>query len=313
MADYSRASILAGLAAAAAVAPSLARAADLAPIRVGSAATDATAEHFYAHDLGYFTAAGLAEQITTLRNVTEMTSGVIGGSLDIIAGSLVPIAQAHNHGQDLRVIALGNVYTGPPPQGVVVAAQNSPIRTGADLNGKVVSVNGLGDFSQVTIMAWIDANGGDSKSVKLLELPFGSVAAALAQGRIDAALLVEPFTTMAKGQVKIVGDPQAAIGKHFMVTGWYAKADWLNANRDTARRFVEVMTQTAKWANRNHDQSAAILAHYSPVPVDVIKESPRAVYGEVPVTPDWLQPVLDYSTKYINLEKTAAASLIWKA
>ena len=56
--------------------------------------------------------------------------------LDVIAGSLVPIAQAHNHGNDLRAIALGNVYTGPPPQGVVVAAVNSTIRTGADLNGK---------------------------------------------------------------------------------------------------------------------------------------------------------------------------------
>ncbi|HEV8021858.1 MAG TPA: ABC transporter substrate-binding protein [Candidatus Lustribacter sp.] len=312
MARVSRATILGGLAAAAA-APSFARAADLLPIRVASAATDATAEHFYAHDLGYFAAAGLSEQITTLRNVTEMTAGAIGGSLDVIAGSLVPIAQAHNHGNDLRAIALGNVYTGPPPQGVVVTAENSTIRTGADLNGKTVAVNGLGDFSQVTIQAWIDANGGDAKSVKLLELPFGSVPAALAQGRIDAALLVEPFTTMAKGQVRVIGDALAPVGKHFMVTGWYATATWLNANHDTARRFVDVILQTAKWANKNHDQSAAILAKYSPVPVDVIRASPRALYGEVQITPDWLQPVLDYSTKYIALEKTSAASLIWRA
>lgn len=312
MASCSRASILAGLAAAAA-APAIARAADPVTIRVASAVTDATAEHFYAHDLGFFAAAGLSEQITTLRNATEMTAGVIGGSLDVIAGGLVPIAQAHNHGQDLRVIALGNVYTGPPPQGVIVAAVNSPIRTGADLDGKTIAVNGLGDFSQVTLDAWIDANGGDSKSVKLLELPFGGVPAALAQGRIDAAMLVEPFTTMAKGQVKILGDALAPVGKHFMVTGWYAKADWLNANRDTARRFVEVIAKTAKWANANHDDSAAILAKYSPVPLAVIKASPRAVYGEVPVTPDWLQPVLDFSSKYIGLERTSAAALIWRA
>ena len=108
-------------------------------------------------------------------------------------------------------------------------------------------MNGLGDLTQVAIAAWIDANGGDSKSVKMIEVPFSGVAAALAQGRIDAALLVEPFTTAARGQVKILGDPQAAIGRGYMVTGWYAKADWLNANRDTAQRFVDVMLQTAKW------------------------------------------------------------------
>ena len=310
MARVSRATILGGLAAAAP--PGFARAADLMPIRVASAATDATAEHFYAHDLGYFAAAGLGEQITTLRNATEMTAGAIGGSLDVIAGSLVPIAQAHNHGNDLRAIALGNVYTGPPPQGVVVTAANS-IRTGSDLNGKIVAVNGLGDFSQVTLQAWIDANGGDSKSVKLLELPFGSVAAALTQGRIDAALLVEPFTTMARGQVRVIGDALAPVGKHFMVTGWYATASWLNANRDTARRFVDVILQTAKWANQNHDQSAAILAEYSPVPVDVIRSSPARSTARCKITPDWLQPVLDYSTKYIGLEKTPAAALIWRA
>jgi NitT/TauT family transport system substrate-binding protein len=312
MASHSRASILAGLAALPATSL-LAYAADLPVVRIASAVTDATAQSVYAHDLGMFSAAGLNDQIVSMRNAGEMSAALIGGSLDVIAGSLLPIAQAHNKGADLRVIALGNVYTGPPPQGVVVVAQNSPIRTGADLNGKTISVNGLGDFSQVTMMAWIDANGGDAKTVKMLELPFAAVAAALTQGRIDAALLVEPFTTAAKAQVRVLADALAPIGKHFMVTGWYAKAEWLNANRETARRLVDVLLKSAKWANANHDQSAAILARYSPVALEVIRATPRAVYGDVPVSPDWLQPVLDFSSRYVGLEKTSAATLIWRS
>jgi NitT/TauT family transport system substrate-binding protein len=230
-----RSAMLVGLGAAT-VRPSGARAADLTTVRIGSAKTDATAEHYYAVDQGMFTAAGLNAEVTAMRNVSELSAGVLGGSLDFIAGSLVPIAQAHLHGQDLRAIALGNVYTGPPPQGVVVVAPTSTIRSGADLRGKIIAVNGLGDFSQVTIAAWIDSTGGDSKLVKFLEVPFSAVPAALAQSRIDAALLVEPFTTSARGQgqVRVIGDALASIGKHFMVTGWYAKADWLNANRDAA-------------------------------------------------------------------------------
>jgi len=308
---FSRAAMLSGLAAAAA-APSVARGADLPAVRVGSARTDATAQHYYAQDLGMFASAGLDVTITALRNASELSAGVIGGSLDVISGSLVPIAEAHNHGTDLRVILLGNVYTGPPPQGVVVAAQNSTIRSGADLNGKTIAVNGLGDFSQVTMEAWIDSTGGDSKTVKFLEVPFPAVAAALTQGRIDAALLVEPFTTLARGQVRVIGDALAPIGKHFMVTGWYGKADWLNANRETMRKFIDVMLAAAKWGNRNHDQSAVILAKYTGLALDVIRASTRAVYGEVPVSPDWLQPVLDYSTKYAGLEKTSGAALIWR-
>lgn len=314
MAVLSRAMLLAGLGAVT-IRPDVARSADLATVRIGSAKTDATAQHYYAQDQGMFAQAGINADITAMRNASELSAAVLGGSLDVIAGSLVPIAQAHNHGQDLRTIVLGNVYTGPPPQGVVVAAPGSPIKSGADLKGKTVSVNGLGDFSQVTIAAWIDSTGGDSKSVKFLEVPFTAVPAALQQGRIDAALLVEPFTTaaVAKNQVRVIGDALGAVGKHFMVTGWYAKADWLNANHDVARRFIDAMIAAAKWANRNHDQSAVILAKYAELPIDVIKATPRALYGEVPPSPDWLQPVLDYSTRYIGLEKTSAAALIWRA
>ncbi len=314
MASYSRAAALTGIAALAA-APAIVRGADLAPIRIGAAPTDATAQHLYAQDLGMFTAAGLSAEIQPMRTSASLIAAIVGGSLDVMTSTVVSIALAHNKGIDMRVIAEGNVYDGPPPQAAIVVAPNSTIKNGADLSGKTVAVNGLGDLTQVAIAAWIDANGGDSKSVKLIEVPFSGVGAALAQGRIDAALLVEPFTAAARaaGQIKILGDPQAAIGRGYMVTGWYAKADWLNANRDTARRFVDVMLQTAKWGNAHHPESAAILAKYVGMTADAIQTSPRAVYGEKPIQPAMIQPVLDFSTKYIGLEKTSAAALIWRA
>jgi NitT/TauT family transport system substrate-binding protein len=314
MASYSRAAALTGIAALAA-APSIVRGADLATIRIGAAPTDATAQHLYAQDLGMFSAAGLSAEISPMRTSASLIAAIVGGSLDIMTSTVVSIALAHNKGIDMRVIAEGNVYDGPPPQAAIVVAPNSTIKNGADLNGKTVAVNGLGDLTQVAIAAWIDANGGDSKSVKLIEVPFSGVGAALGQGRIDAALLVEPFTSAARaqGQIKILGDPQAAIGRGYMVTGWYAKADWLNANRDTARRFVDVMLQTAKWGNAHHPESAAILAKYVGMTADAIQSSPRAVYGEKPIQPAMIQPVLDFSTKYIGLDKTSAAALIWRA
>src|ERR1700733_505854 len=219
MASYSRAAALTGIAALAA-APAIVRGADLVPIRIGAAPTDATAQHLYAQDLGMFTAAGLSAEIQPMRTSASLIAAIVGGSLDIMTSTVVSIALAHNKGIDMRVSAEGNVYDGPPPQAEIAVAPNSTIRNGADLNGKTVAVNGLGDLTQVAVAAWIDANGGDSKTVKLLEVPFPSVAAALNQGRIEAALMVEPFTTAARGQIKILGDAQAAIGRGYMVTGW---------------------------------------------------------------------------------------------
>jgi len=36
--------------------------------------------------------------------------------------------------------------------------KNSPIRSGKDLNGKVVAVNGLNNISSVSVQAWVDKN-----------------------------------------------------------------------------------------------------------------------------------------------------------
>jgi len=312
MALHTRASALAGMAALAA-APAALRAADLTTIRIGAAPTDATAQHLYAQDNGTFASNGLTAEITPMRTSGAMVAAILGGSLDFMTATVVSIAIAHNKGIDLRTVAVGNVYNGPPAQAAIVVAPNSTIRSGADMGGKTIAVNGLGDLTQVAIAAWIDGSGGDSKSVKMVEVPFSGVAAALGQGRIDAAMLVEPFTSAAGNTVKVIGDPQAAIGRGYMVTGWYASATWLDANRDTARRFVTSMLQTAKWANHNHDASAAILAKYVGMTADAVKATPRAVYGEQPITPAMIQPVLDYSTKYIDLPKTSAAALIWRA
>jgi NitT/TauT family transport system substrate-binding protein len=299
--------------AALAAAPAALRAADLTTIRIGAAPTDATAQHLYAQDNGTFATNGLTAEIQPMRTSGALVAAILGGSLDFMTSTVVSIALAHNKGIDLRTVAVGNVYNGPPAQAAIVVAPASTIRTGADMNGKTIAVNGLGDLTQVAIAAWIDGNGGDSKSVKMIEVPFSGVAAALGQGRIDAAMLVEPFTSAAGNTVKVVGDPQAAIGRNYMVTGWYASAAWLDANREVARRFITSMLQTAKWANHNHDASAAILAKYVGMSADAVKATPRAVYGELPITPAMIQPVLDYSTKYIDLPKTSAASLIWRA
>ena len=86
MALHSRATVLAGLAAAAA-APSVVRAADVPTVRVGGAPTDATAQHLYAQELGMFAATGIKVEISTLRNSGALIAGLIGGDSCEGAGS----------------------------------------------------------------------------------------------------------------------------------------------------------------------------------------------------------------------------------
>jgi NitT/TauT family transport system substrate-binding protein len=290
-----------------------ASAANLVPLRIAASPTDSTAQGFYAQDMGFFKNAGFDVQIDLVRNTSALVAGLVGGSLDIIAGSIVPVAQAHNSGIDIRVIGPGNIYAGPPTPAAIVTGMNSTIKTGADLNGKTCAVNGIKDLSQVALQAWADSTGGDSKSIKIVEVAFPEIPAALAAGRVEAGMLVEPFasSSLKKGEVRILGDAMAPIGPRFMLTGWFATAKWLAANRDSAHRYVNVMYQTAKWANGHHAESAGILSKYAKLPLEAVQGMARAYYGEVPLTAAVAQPVLDAASKYVGLQATSAADLLW--
>src|ERR1700677_2391850 len=278
----SRAAWLGGSAAAilASAARPQSTAADLIPLRVGVPPTDATGEGFYGVDKGFYKDAGLDVTLSTMFNGAAMNAALAAGSLDIITGTVVPVA-------------------------------TSPVKTAADLNGKTVAVNGLGDLTHLALLQWLGSNGADVKSVKLIEVAFPAVGPALDQGRIDAALLVEPFTTALKGKVRIIGDTMPGIGPRFIGTVWVGKLSWLAQNRDAAQRFAAATLKIAAWANANNAESATILSHYTNMSVATINSLTPAVYDTSPATGALLQPVIDAQIKYFGIPKITGANLIW--
>ncbi len=302
-----------GSAAAAALAGRSLRAsaADLVPIRMGAAPTDATAGGYYGIDQGFYKAAGLDASIQPNRNTGALAAAVTAGSLDVIAGSIVPIAAAFLNGFDLRTVAPGQVYDGGPPQAPMAVGLTSKITNGKDLAGKTLAVNGLHDLTHLFALAWIDANGGDPSTVKIVEMPFPTMLPALIDGRIDAAQLVEPFASAGKGKVTLLSDAMPAIAPRFFVTGWFSKLSWLEENKATAKSFQSGTFKADAWANANHDASALVLGKYTPIPSDVIRTLVRASYGTTPATPALVQPVLSAMTKYFGTKHINAADLLW--
>jgi NitT/TauT family transport system substrate-binding protein len=311
--SFSRAGFIgAGAAALLAGAARPAWSADLVPIRLGAAPTDATAGGYYGIDQNFYKLAGLDATIQPNRNTGALAAAVAAGALDVIAGSIVPIAAAYANGFDLRAVAPGQIYDGGPVQAPMAVPAGSKITGGAALAGKVIAVNGLHDLTHLFAMAWVDANGGDANSVKYVEIPFPSMIAALQEGRVDAAQLVEPFASSAKDKgIILLSDSMPAIAPRFFVTGWFSKQSWLDANKDTAKKFASATLRADAWANANHDASAEILGKYTPIPSDVIRTLVRANYGTTPATPALIQPVLNAMTKYFGTKHINAPDLLW--
>ena len=93
----------------------------------------------------------------------------------------------------------------------------------------------------------MDQRGGDSRTVKFLELPHRAAAESIAVGRVDAANLAEPILSDALhgGKVQVIGHAQDGIAKHFIVTSYFCAADYAAKNADVLARFRKGLFESA--------------------------------------------------------------------
>ena len=292
--------------AALALAPQVARADG--PLRVMTLPIDQGAQCFYAQDLGMFKKAGLDAQISITNFGTQVAAAVAGGSIEIGQSNIMSLAAAYAQGLPFALIAGAGLYSTAKPTSMMIVAKNSPLKAAKSLNGKTVAVNGLKSITQISVQAWADQNGGDSQTIKFVEMPFIEMEGALMSGRIDMALLADPNATslLAGGHTRAFGKAFDAIGKEFLIGGWFAKTDWIAANTDTVKKFIAVMRESAQWANKPADfsQSAAILEKYTKVAVGAAN---RVAYAER-LDPALIQPSIDTAAKYGLLKASFPAS-----
>ena len=285
--------------------------ADDATLTIGTIPIDPTAEVYYAQEMGFFKKAGLTVTITPFTSGGAIASAVVGGAVDIGLTDSVSMTSAHARGVPLTYLAPAGVYKKGAETYVIAVPDGSPIKTAKDFNGKTIAVNGLKNINEIPTDAWIDNNGGDSKTVKFIEMPYPAMLPALDAKSVDGVAIVEPFMTFAaaKGSYRLISLTEKNLAPQFAVAGWSTTTDWARKHPDLAKKFIAVMSQTARWANANHTQSAQILSTIAKMPVDVANKMERAYYGER-LEPALLQPVIDATAKYGVIAKPFPAAEI---
>ncbi len=296
----------------AALAPRVARAqAALTTIRVGTAPVESYALMFYGIDRGFFKAAGLDVQMQVFSAGGAVMQAAGGGAIDIGCANVGAQANAYVAGLPFSMISAGGLYSTNSPTTVLGVAKNAPFKSAKDLNGKIVAVSTLHDLQQASVLKWVDANGGDSTTLKFAEIPPPAMAPALVAGRVDAACMLEPSLTFAKNDIRIFGKCYDAIAKSLMITSHFASNAWLDAHAPAAHAFIGALHESARWANKNQDAAAAILADVSKIPLATITEMHRVVFGEN-LDVATIQPVIDATAQYKFLAKSFNVSeMFW--
>jgi NitT/TauT family transport system substrate-binding protein len=283
------------------------RAGAAGPIRVGVSASEESSILFMASERGLFKDAGLDVAVTVVAP-NQMAQGVLGGLFDIGLSNTGAILLAHVHSLPMYLLAPAAVYSTRQPISYLVVAPASPINTAKDFAGKTIGVFAIHDMASTALLLWLDTSGGDSKSVRMVEVPPLAQAAAVTAGRVDGAIMNEPHFSDAKGQLRQVALTYAALaaGKPFQTTGVVANKGWADANPTLVRRFAGVVHQSAQWANRNPDEAATLIAKLMQMELAVVKAIPRVQWGES-LTPALVQPVIDVMAKYAVLPQRFSA------
>jgi NitT/TauT family transport system substrate-binding protein len=279
-----------------------------AAIHVVASPFDGAAEPFYATDLGFFRKAGLDAEITTTNSGPATMAAVASGTLEFGAANLASLAIAHERGLPLVMIAASGTYDASATQktAALLVAKTSPVASARDLAGRTIAVNALKGIGEVAARAWLDANHSASTAVNFIELPFSQMDAALAAGRIDAAITEEPALSSALAQnSRVLGYAYDAIAKRFVIGAWFVTKDYASAHPEIVRRFTDAIATTAQWANRHHPDSAKILEKYSKIAVP--PDMARTIYAEHLRAAE-VQPLIDAAAKYGVLKNAFPAS-----
>jgi NitT/TauT family transport system substrate-binding protein len=224
---------------------------------------------------GFFRAEHLDVKPTIAQTGAATIAAIVSGNDQFGYSTTTSHAQAAAKGLPLRSVAQAAVAAHRPQDsfaGLIVKA-NGPIRRPQDLAGKTIALNGLGSVNQVTVDAALRRRGVDTSHIRYVEIPLPNMVAALAKGRVDAADVVEPFLTIAKGKgLKSLLDnyreaaPDLTIGT-YLTTGQFVKA-----YPDVTRRFARAMNRSLRYAASHPAEVRKVILTYTKITPAVAKK-----------------------------------------
>ena len=96
-------------------------------------------------------------------------------------------------GVPVKIVYLGHRYGS-----AVVVRKDGPVKTFADLRGRIVAIPSRFSDERLILFRALAANGMSAKDVRMIEMAPPDVAGALAAGAIDAFSMGEPFPSQAE-------------------------------------------------------------------------------------------------------------------
>jgi sulfonate transport system substrate-binding protein len=248
--------------------------------------------------------------ITYTRATPEVASMLAAGQVDM--GILTPpvfattvVKNAVPNGMKIVADCFQDARDGYASQAFYVL-EDSDIKTVADLKGKTIGVNAYGSTPDVMLNVMLTKTGlSERKDVKVVEIAFPNIGAALRAKRIDCGVLPLPFsaTEQAKGGIRPLFAAKDALPP-YSVTMQVATNDILKGSPDAVKAYLADYVDAIHWLYAPENRKKAVeftaeLVKSPPEVVDAYFLTSKDYYRDpnACVTPALVQTLADAMTK----------------
>ena len=208
-----------------------------------------------AKQLGEFEKAGVNVEVVEFKGGSEALKAVMGGSADVVSGYFDHCVNLAAKGQSLQSFV---VYDRFPGFVLVVSPKHSAeIKSIKDLANKKVGVSAPGSSTDFFLKYMLSKNGVDPNSIGIIGVGLGaSAVAAMEQGTIDAAIMLDPAVTLLQGKnkdLKILSDTRtqkdtlAVFGGEYPGGALYTKSNWIASHEKEVQGMANAILSTLKW------------------------------------------------------------------
>src|SRR3954451_24527992 len=208
-----------------------------------------------AKQLGEYDKAGLAVELVDLKGGSDALKAVLGGSADVVSGYFDHCVNLAAKKQELQSFVVYDRYPGLVL--VVSPSHTSEIKSIKDLAGKKVGVSAPGSSTDFFLKYLLKKNGLDPTSAAVIGVGLGATAvAAMEQGQIDAAVMLDPSVTVLQGShpdLKILSDTRtqkdtlSVFGGEYPGGALYSTAAWVASHDKEAQALTNAIMATLKW------------------------------------------------------------------
>ncbi len=265
---------------AALFAPRIARANDAAS--VGVLPITAVAPIYLGIKRGYFSAESLDVTPQVLQGGAAIVPAVLRGDLTFGFSNVVSLLLASSRGLALRAVATGAMSSrvATSDATAVIVRADAPIKSAADLEGKTLGLDSLGNIGDLTIRAALDKRSVDISKIRFVELPFPDMLGALDAGRLDAAYVSDPFLTIGKDRrMRVLFYPYyEAVPSGFAVTMYFTSRETAEKNPGLVARFRRAVERSLELAHHDPAAARAVILEYTKIAPDVVQRM---------TLPDW--------------------------